>query len=232
MTNKVAAMGLVFVLAPACGEELPSSASIAPSRGLSVQNPGPDAGTVDAPGAPSADRPSSSSSSASASIHRMLPRVERLRELRATRDVPGMAIDRRSLMLRVRQHVARELPQEAIRNEGRELELLGLLPIGFDYEAAEYQLLEDQLAGYYEPADHTMYLASDLDAQDSDATLAHELVHALQDQNLASRQPFSISPRRKRRRGGHQCTCRRRCHERNARLRNRINLARVRKTRP
>lgn len=178
-------MGLVFVLAPACGEKLPTASSVAPSsapsRGLFVQFPGPDAGAVHTDGAASAE-PLTSSSSASASIRRMLPRVERLRGLRATRDVPGMAVDRRSLMLRVRQHVARELPQEAIRNEGRELELLGLLPIGFDYEAAEYKLLEDQLAGYYEPADHTMYLASDLDEQDSDATLAHELVHALQDQ--------------------------------------------------
>jgi hypothetical protein len=112
----------------------------------------------------------------------MLPRVERLRGLQATRDIPGVAVDRPTLMARVRQHVALELPPAAIRNEGRELELLGFLPIGFDFEAAEYRLLEDQLAGYYEPADHTMYLASDLDGQDSDATLAHELVHALQDQ--------------------------------------------------
>ncbi len=123
------------------------------------------------------------SSSAEDSIRRMLPRVERLRGLRAAKAIPGIAVNRSTLIDRVRQHVALELPAQAIRNEGRELELLGFLPTGFDYEAAEYRLLEDQLAGYYEPADHTMYLASDLDEQDANATLAHELVHALQDQN-------------------------------------------------
>jgi len=112
----------------------------------------------------------------------MLPRVERIRGLDSTRDIPGVAIDRPGLISRIRQHVAIELPAGAIRNEGRELQLLGFLDTGFDYEAAEYQLLEDQLAGFYEPGDRTMYLASDLEPQDADATLAHELVHALQDQ--------------------------------------------------
>jgi hypothetical protein len=154
------------------------------SASTSVASRDLDAGSAVAK---SSDDPSAAASfldsTAGAPIRRMLPRVERLRGLRASRDVPGVAVDRPTLMARIRQHVARDLPPEAIRNEGRELELLGFLPIGFAYEAAEYRLLEDQLAGYYEPADHTMYLASDLAEQDADATLAHELVHALQDQN-------------------------------------------------
>jgi hypothetical protein len=40
-----------------------------------------------------------------------------------------------------------------------------------------------ELAGYYEPLDKTMYLASDLGGPEQQATLAHELVHALQDQH-------------------------------------------------
>jgi hypothetical protein len=39
-----------------------------------------------------------------------------------------------------------------------------------------------ELAGYYDPADETMYLASDLPKAEREATLSHELVHALQDQ--------------------------------------------------
>ncbi len=96
------------------------------------------------------------------------------------------------LIAQVKRHVARELPPKAIHNEGLTLQLLGFVPTRFDYEAAEYRLLEDQLAGYYEPADGTMYMASDLGEDEAEATLAHELVHALQDQrwNLGERSRY------------------------------------------
>jgi hypothetical protein len=92
-------------------------------------------------------------------------------------------LDRAALIAQVKQHVSRELPPEAIRNEGLALQLLGFVPVKFDYESAEYRLLEEQLAGYYEPSDGTMYMASDLGDDEANATLAHELVHALQDQH-------------------------------------------------
>ncbi|MDP9150403.1 MAG: hypothetical protein M3O36_10750 [Myxococcota bacterium] len=122
----------------------------------------------------------------------MLTRVEAARGIRATKPIPGVLLDRRALIARVEQHVSRELPAEAIRNEGLALQLLGFLPTQFDYEAAEYRLLRDQLAGYYEPADGTMYMASDLADEEADATLAHELVHALQDQrwNIEERSKY------------------------------------------
>jgi hypothetical protein len=125
-------------------------------------------------------------------IARTLKRVERARGLDATKPVPGVLLDRPALILRVKSHVSRELPPEAIRNEGLVLQLLGFIPTQFDYEAAEYRLLQDQLAGYYEPEDGTMYMASDLADDEADATLAHELVHALQDQrwNLTERSKY------------------------------------------
>jgi hypothetical protein len=113
----------------------------------------------------------------------MLRRVVLARGLVALKSVPGVQLTRAELIERVKDHVSRELPPQAIRNEGFALQLFGFVPTQFDYEAAEYQLLEDQLAGYYEPADGTMYLASDLSDDEATATLAHELVHALQDQH-------------------------------------------------
>jgi len=185
MTRGARALGTIAILIAACaGDRISSKASSQAPPRASAASRDLDVGTTvaissDGPGGEA----HSIASAASAQIQRMLPRVERLRGLHANHAVPGVAVDRPTLMARVRQHVALDLPPAAIRNEGRELELLGFLPIGFAYEAAEYQLLEDQLAGYYEPADHTMYLASDLGGPDADATLAHELVHALQDQN-------------------------------------------------
>jgi hypothetical protein len=116
-------------------------------------------------------------------VARMLRRVVVARGLAATKSVPGVQLTRAELIARVKDHVLRELPSEAIRNEGLALQLFGFVPTRFDYEAAEYQLLEDQLAGYYEPSDGTMYMASDLGDDEATATLAHELVHALQDQH-------------------------------------------------
>lgn len=125
-------------------------------------------------------------------IERMLRRVEHARGLEASKPIPGVVLDRAALIARVKEHVSRELPPEAIRNEGLALQLLGFVPLQFDYEAAEYRLLETQLAGYYEPADGTMYMAKDLSDDEADATLAHELVHALQDQrwNLQERSKY------------------------------------------
>ena len=122
-------------------------------------------------------------------IARMLKRVERARGVSATGPVPGVVLSRDRLLARVKEHLAAELPPEAIRNEGLALQLFGFVPTTFDYEGAEYDLLQDQLAGYYEPADRTMYMASDLGQTEAEATLAHELVHALQDQkwDLATR---------------------------------------------
>ncbi len=125
-------------------------------------------------------------------VARMLERVELARGLRATKPVPGIRLDRAELIAHVKRHVNRELPPEEIRNEGLSMQLFGFVPVPFDYEAAEYRLLEQQLAGYYEPADGTMYLANDLPEMEASATLAHELVHALQDQhwNLEARSKF------------------------------------------
>jgi hypothetical protein len=125
-------------------------------------------------------------------IAKTLKRVEMARGLQSRKTVPGVLMDRPALIARVKEHVSRELPPEAIRDEGLALQLFGFIPTKFDYEAAEYALLQDQLAGYYEPADGTMYMASDLGDEEAEATLAHELVHALQDQrwNLQERSKY------------------------------------------
>jgi hypothetical protein len=122
----------------------------------------------------------------------MLRRVETARGLDSKKAVPGVLLERLALIAQVKEHVTKELPPEAIREEGLELALFGFIPTKFDYESAEYDLLQEQLAGYYEPADGTMYMANDLGDQEAEATLAHELVHALQDQrwNLGDRSKY------------------------------------------
>jgi hypothetical protein len=171
---------VVAAMVASCGSSAAPSRSPALASGLSGP-PSPAATEA----AVVADGPSPRSSPTAREtrlIAHMLPRVVAARGLEAKRPIPGVLLDRAALIGRVKAHVARELPPEAIRNEGLALQLFGFIPTEFDYEAAQYSLLEDQLAGYYEPSDQTMYMASDLADDEADATLAHELVHALQDE--------------------------------------------------
>jgi hypothetical protein len=164
---------LVAMGAAACGgSAAPQGAPPSPPASVAAALPPPDAG---------AGAPSQPQSREDRLIARMLKRVSKVRGIDAPAPVPGVVLSRDALIAKVKEHVGREIPPEAIRDEGLVLQLLGFVPTTFDYEAAEYSLLESQLAGYYEPSDKTMYMASDLEEDDASATLAHELVHALQD---------------------------------------------------
>ena len=117
-------------------------------------------------------------------IARMMKHVTQARGLEALKSVPGVVLARDALIAKVKSHVEQEVPPEAIRHEGLELQLFGFVPTSFDYLATTFELLNAQLAGFYEPADGTMYMAADLDGTNAEATLAHELDHALQDQHF------------------------------------------------
>ena len=129
-------------------------------------------------------------------VRRTLKKVCAARGLQATRDVPGKVLGRDELIARVKAHVAKEIPPNALVDEGLVYQLLGLLPAPFDYAGAMFQLLEAQLAGYYEPGDGTMYMAADLEEDMAFATLAHELVHALQDQHWDLKSKSKYTPGR------------------------------------
>lgn len=116
-------------------------------------------------------------------VARALEQVASVRQLVVKSAVRAEVLDRDKLLDRVREHVAKEVPREVIRAQGETLVALGLVPPGFDYEGAIFRLLESQLAGFYEPRAKAMYLAGDLAGEAATATLAHELVHALQDQH-------------------------------------------------
>lgn len=129
-------------------------------------------------------------------IRRTLKKVTAARGLEATKDVPGKVLGRDELIARVKAHVAKEIPPSALVDEGLVYQLLGVLPAPFDYAGEMFHLLEAQLAGYYEPGDGTMYMAADLEEDMAFATLAHELVHALQDQHWDLKAKSKYTPGR------------------------------------
>jgi hypothetical protein len=116
-------------------------------------------------------------------VARALDIVARLRELAPKGPVKGRTIDRAAMVAHVKQQIRTEIPPDVVLAQNEMLFGLGVVDSKFDYEAAILALMTSQLAGFYEPKDKTMYLAADLGEPERGATLAHELVHALQDQH-------------------------------------------------
>ncbi len=111
-------------------------------------------------------------------------RVGQIRQLPVVRHVKMSKLARPALAKEVEAYVQRETPPSFIEGQGAILKLLGMVPQNFDYLAANIALMKAQLAGYYDPDRQTMVLADDLGKEEENATLLHELVHALQDQNF------------------------------------------------
>ncbi len=76
--------------------------------------------------------------------------------------------------------------EDAKRLERSEIVLkkFGLLPRDFNLHKFLVQLLQEQVAGYYDVKTKKMYLLDWLSADAQKPVLAHELTHALQDQNF------------------------------------------------
>ncbi|MBI3789443.1 MAG: hypothetical protein HY275_01005 [Gemmatimonadetes bacterium] len=68
--------------------------------------------------------------------------------------------------------------------EGQEqaYKLLGLIPYEINVKRLYLELLAEQVVGYYEPKAKTLYVVEGAAPEAVGITLAHELVHALQDQ--------------------------------------------------
>jgi len=70
----------------------------------------------------------------------------------------------------------------------RSAEAFGLIPKGFNLDAFLVDLLTEQIAGLYDPKAHEFYIADWIPADEQRMVMAHELTHALQDQQ------FDIEP--------------------------------------
>lgn len=170
-------LAVLAVVLSGCG-----SRALAPDRPPSSAAPPPARAAPSAASARTA--PSQPSIEAADRIVRAaLVDVARIRELAAKAPVRSVLVARKDMAARVREAIGREIPSDVVSAEGDLLIALGVVPVTFDYVNAVVELMTAELAGYYEPLDKTMYLVSDLGGPEQQATLAHELVHALQDQH-------------------------------------------------
>lgn len=150
----------------------------------------PRTSPADMPDAPESNSTSSGASDPAAAnaavmarIRQLVPTVSRLRELPALGEIAGTTIDRPAMLRLLTDQMHDQVPAEAVRGEGDFLSSFGFLPDQFDYEHAFMDMLESELAGFYDPGRKTLFVMSDMVGAEAEVTLVHELVHALQDQH-------------------------------------------------
>lgn len=81
------------------------------------------------------------------------------------------------------EHMKEEDTRRLQRSE-MVLKKFGLLPRDFDLEKLLLSMLEEQIAGYYDPKTKTVNLLDWIPSLEQEPVLAHELTHALQDQAI------------------------------------------------
>ena len=114
--------------------------------------------------------------------------VEDLRGLTFPTEIAPVFVGQEEMGRRVRELVQESYPADIEDFDTRLLIALGMLPAGYDLMAAQMDLLDSGVAGYYDPASGELVVAtSDSDqplAAIDQITLAHEMIHAVTDARL------------------------------------------------
>jgi hypothetical protein len=104
--------------------------------------------------------------------------------LRIKHDVKRQLADREQVQKFIEARLADDEDTQRLRRSEVVLKKLGLLPRDFDLQTFLVALLREQVAGYYDTKTKTVYLLDWLPPASQLSVMAHELTHALQDQNF------------------------------------------------
>jgi hypothetical protein len=114
--------------------------------------------------------------------------VEDLRELEFTSEPDPQFLNDEQITARLEEEVAETYDEREAKLDGRILSTLGAVPPDVDLIQLQTDLLTTQVAGFYDPeTDELVVRADDADeglSAVAQTTLAHELQHAVADQNV------------------------------------------------
>jgi hypothetical protein len=114
----------------------------------------------------------------------MLPRLQVLSGLEARAPIKLAWQSREAMQHYVRKQLDEELPAEYIAGTRAAYAAFGLVPDTLDLRKLLLDLYSEQVVGYYDPPTKTLYVVEGAPTGDIHTVLAHELVHALQDQHV------------------------------------------------
>ena len=110
--------------------------------------------------------------------------VSRLRALDVKQNVKSSFKTKDEIEQAVIRDLDENTPPEEFEATQKTLVKLGLIDKGFRLRDYVVKLLREQVAGFYEPKTKEFYLAAWLPISEQNRVIAHELVHALQDQHF------------------------------------------------
>jgi hypothetical protein len=131
---------------------------------------------------PAAARAQADSDGVQRMAREIAPLVERAVGLTFKR-APVVALrSRDQVRLYLNHKLDQELPPAELAASARAYRAFGLLPDSTDLRRLMVDLYSEQVAGFYDPDSSTLYVVRGAEPLMARAVLAHELVHALQDQ--------------------------------------------------
>jgi len=127
-------------------------------------------------------------------ISELMTSAERVRNLHFAHPVPVLVEDR----ARITEYVATQIEEDELEKARIVYTALGLLPVDLDVRGLLLRLMGEQVVGYYDADEKHLVVRDDVmrsfaeshepeeqpDLTEARIVLLHELVHALQDQNL------------------------------------------------
>lgn len=116
-------------------------------------------------------------------VAELLPRVQTLSGLEARHKLNVALRTRDQLGSYIGRQLDRQVESGEVAHAERAYRLLGLLPDSVDLAALSAALLGDAVQGYYDAETDTLFVLDDVSASELRPVLAHEMVHALQDQH-------------------------------------------------
>lgn len=117
-------------------------------------------------------------------VRRAIPQIEGATGLKFLTPPKLEVRDRDQVREFIERQFTEQLTPLELAGTERAYKRFGLLPDSIDLRSYLLDLLEEQVAGYYDPATRVLYVVEDGDAQIISITIMHELVHALQHQHF------------------------------------------------
>ena len=119
-----------------------------------------------------------------AAVDSMLPRLEILSGLKKLKPVTLAEQSRADVRDYVEKRLAEELPPAELEGVRQTYIAFGLIPDTLNLKALLLDLYQEQVAGYYDPESGKFFVIKGTPVGLLRPVLAHELVHALQDQHV------------------------------------------------
>jgi hypothetical protein len=118
-------------------------------------------------------------------VEEVAERLSKVRQLESKKLIRVGVLDRKRLEVKLMKELDEELPPKKAQAEAAVLVRLGLIPEEMDFREFIRDLHLEQVGGFYDDEEEKLYLIREEPGEDEEdeMVIAHELTHALQDQN-------------------------------------------------